>query len=613
MKNRKNKGQLALIISIITLITCSSIIQVKGQQDEDTLGSSEASNGRINRTFTFAPSEQVKYTVSQMQYTPSKEELPYNILEMDMRFIQPWFMTPNDAKEDVERLFYLLENGYAGYGFFKTKGDFQEAKNNILAEIDTKLFLRSNELSQIIHNHLNFIHDCHLSIGDQEYENHYDFWYNTEFELRKENQNYIIEINETEYTVLNINNENPDQYIFPSLNSEGKRIYRIGVMSTQTPHTLKLDAIKHQQSKQLEIVLTKSEPEYEELFSDKKIGGVPVVRIGSFSDQHVQYVNQFLECAEKYRDEPCLIVDVRGNGGGNTAYARQWVTRYTGKEPGMIQIYSELFSETSMMGRSNYFSYLLHNYPKLETQGYSTKAEQFMKHAQQVEVGESNRHWSSYSVPSPKKIPSNKTLIVLIDSNVGSAAEGFLCYLQQVENVVFVGENSGGALTYGQMSMHILPNSRLPVRLPISLNVFTDLVYREERGFYPDLWVPAGNALNYAVAGVREGSIITTDSFVKQVESIDFVPHTPSKKIDLLSLIPVVLVLFYGGVLVYFNRQRNWVIFGIGSFVGVVLGLYYLDRRPSFGYAFLIVGIEYLAIAVIKRKRDMTVNSNDSL
>jgi hypothetical protein len=68
---------------------------------------------------------------------------------------------------------------------------------------------------------------------------------------------------------------------------------------------------------------------------------------------------------------------------------------------------------------------------------------------------------------------------------VFSAGEGLLSYLyRQVENVVFVGENSGGAVTFGQVSTHQLPHSNLRVSLPIKLNAMLDLEWREERGFF---------------------------------------------------------------------------------------------------------------------------------
>ncbi|NOR83938.1 MAG: hypothetical protein GQ526_10650, partial [Ardenticatenales bacterium] len=98
----------------------------------------------------------------------------------------------------------------------------------------------------------------------------------------------------------------------------------------------------------------------------------------------------------------------------------------------------------------------------------------------------------------------------IADRGVYSAGEGLLSFVfRQVENVVVVGENSGGAVTFGQVSTHQLPHSNLRVTLPIKLNAMVDLEWREERGYYPDLWVPPVDALNYAVAAARKGTITT--------------------------------------------------------------------------------------------------------
>jgi len=343
------------------------------------------------------------------------------------------------------------------------------------------------------------------------------------------------------------------------------------------------------------------------LYAEQRLGGVPVVRIRTFSDHHIEYIRQFLDAASLYKDEPCLIVDIRGNGGGNTAYARQWVTRYTGQQPTMVQIFTELKSETSMIGRSNYFANLLDRYPELEDQGYQVKAEEFRRYAEEMEDTES--YWTSYIVPEPKTISNNRTLIVLVDKNVGSAAEGFLSYIHQVENVILIGENSAGAVIYGQMTYHVLPHSKLHVYLPISLNVFVDLVHRETRGFYPDLWVPSGKALNYAVAAVRSGSIPTPQWYQEEIASTDFVPETvlesSGKGFDILDYIPVLFAVFYGGVLVYANRHRGSKVFFAGGILAFLLVLFFPFKQVFIGYAFLLVGLEYLGIALYKwRKRN---------
>ena len=583
-----------LAVSFVLLLSFPTFNLVYGQQKE-------ASSGDwTRRELIFSPSYLVENTVSEMQHEAGEEELPFDALLADKGYREPLFITAGAARDDVERLFYLLENGYAGYGYFKDKGDFQGAKEGILAELDGKIILRGSELTDILYRHLKFLHDCHLSIGGHRYGAHRDFWYSDAYVFRQEPQGYSISIDDEYQGVVSINGENPEGYMFPSLYSNGEAVPRIGVLSPEHPAPLEL--VLEDRDEHLLVELVNSEFIGGEIFAENVVGGVPVLRMYSFSDHHKEYIDEFLKCATKYKDAPCLVVDIRGNGGGNTMYARQWVTSYTGHNPGSIQIYSELVSETSMMGRANYFSYLLHNYPELKNQGYPQKVNQFRGVSEMVEEDDVEAHWSSYVVPSPLEIENNKTLIVLVDSYVGSAAEGFLCYLQQVDNVVLVGENSGGALTYGQMTMHLLPNSRLQVMLPISLNVFTDNVYREELGFYPDYWVPAGNTINTAVAAVRSGEISTSKAYMDEVSMVEFIPQTPPvEDPGARDVLPVLLFVFYGGVIVFFNRSRGWNVFLAGGVLAGVLWYVFSMRNPALGYVFLFTSLEYLVIAVYKR------------
>jgi hypothetical protein len=218
-------------------------------------------------------------------------------------------------------------------------------------------------------------------------------------------------------------------------------------------------------------------------------------------------------------------------------------------------------------------------------------------YAESFEEEDITPYWWPYAVPGPQDIHSETTLIVLMDANVYSSGEGFISYLHQVENVVIVGENSGGALTYGQMSHHRLPNSKMLVGIPTSLNVFVDLEYREEKGFFPDLWVPAEDALNYAVAAVRKGVIPTSGSYREELMETAFIPEEPPAKEKTSELMAVVFTAFYGIVLVYFNRQRT-TFFLFGGIVGATMGGLLLRRESAYGYVCILLGLEYLLIAL---------------
>ena len=84
---------------------------------------------------------------------------------MELAPRMPPFISAGKAAEDVERLFYLLENGYSGYGYFLNEGSFDEARTGILRELRRQPIWNSEGLSSLIQEHLSFLRDRHLKIG----------------------------------------------------------------------------------------------------------------------------------------------------------------------------------------------------------------------------------------------------------------------------------------------------------------------------------------------------------------------------------------------------------------------------------------------------------------
>jgi len=268
--------------------------------------------------FTSVPYEEAHEYITQIQYIPD-EELPKDTLGIDLDAKSPSHISVEEASEDVEYLFYLFSHGYCGYGYFETRGSFDEAKKSILQELESKSTWSPEDFSQLIHDNLTFIHDCHLSVGGYKYGDHEDFWYDTTLEFSKVTGEYYFVSDNTTYQVVSVNGEHPDEFMFPSLNVQGDPIYRIGILSQTAPEPLALTAHHDHEQLHIKLQLYRSDFGYfsEEIFSEDTIGGIPVVRIRSFSDHHAEYINQFLTTAQRYRGAPILIIDIRGNGGGN--------------------------------------------------------------------------------------------------------------------------------------------------------------------------------------------------------------------------------------------------------------------------------------------------------
>jgi len=557
-----------------------------------------------------ASTEEIHEFINKLQFVPGGEELSIEALSMELDPKTPTTLSAEEAVEDMERLFYLLSYGYSGYGYFSLIADFGETKEAIGRDLSTKSTWTPGELGQLIYKHLNFIHDCHLVIGDHKYGENKDFWLDTSLELWRAGGCYHFLSADKEYTVTMVDGGSPEDFMFPSLNAEGEPIYRIGVLSSSAPKPLTLAAMRGQEKTQLKIELTYRELAYVDLreplnrdvYAEKTIGGIPVVKIKSFSDQYTESLKKFIETASKYRGQPCLIVDIRGNRGGNEKWVKQWVELFTSYAPSRDIIYTELDSKTTMMGRVNEYRYSLNKNPELIDANYPDLIDEFEGYARDFEENYVNPYWYPYMVPESIIISNNTTLIVLMDGNVGSSAEGFLSLLHQVENVVLVGENSQGALTYGQMSRHLLPKSKLQMLLPTSLNIFVDLEHREEKGFNPDLWVPAGEALNYAVAALKRGTLTTVKELPPEVKASWFIPEIQLTVSEVNFFQLGAPFLYFGVITSYFNRKRkNFFLIGTGIFF--CLSIFFLSRNPIISYSLIAISLEYLAIGVYKIRK----------
>jgi hypothetical protein len=235
---------------------------------------------------------------------------------------------------------------------------------------------------------------------------------------------------------------------------------------------------------------------------------VPVVRAGAFGDFYRRELTEFLQTADEYQGEPYAVVDLRGNGGGNTNWPFEWIRRFTGRAPIFRHVLTELISRTTRVGRTNLFRQAVETVRREDKSRAESDVRRYQAEADRFQDPAQEAHWTQLQIPPDSGIANDSTLVVVFDREVASAGEGMLVYLhQQVENVLFVGENSRGALYFGQTTVHQLPNSKLQVNLAAKLNVSMDLQFREGLGYTPDLWVPAADALDSTVAAIRKGTI----------------------------------------------------------------------------------------------------------
>ncbi len=408
-------------------------------------------------------------------------------------------LTRAQAEEDVRYLFLLLKHGYAGYGSFQGDGNFDKAQAAILKELSQQETVTSGDLAALIHAHLDFIRDGHMRIGNFGFLEHMDYWYWDEMDFFLEGDRYWYWGDGGKCWLESFDGTAPSEYMKLALNSQGDPVYQLGILSEKQPGDFTVRILMADGTYQERSGTWKQSPFTTDdfiTFSRSTESGIPVVvnRQCGGTDSDVQ---QFQEDANSLRNEPIFVLDIRGNHGGASRVPEGWMTNLTGIEPPWPFAYSQLNTRTALMGKANLCD---------DSQQSRSTCDWYDTALAELEAGARPRGWSEMRMPEISTIPNpGQLVVVLTDAGIMSSGEGFLGFLRQLENVVFVGENSGGATVYGDVTVYYLPNSGLRVQLDYKLFPPLDLSDIEGKGFMPDLWVPSSEALPYALAAIEKG------------------------------------------------------------------------------------------------------------
>jgi hypothetical protein len=544
--------------------------------------------------------------IASWQHHPTGPELPVSELTLDPNRKPRGHVSRSDAAQDVDRFFHLLQNGYCGYGYFSRDNDFDAARADILKDLQSRQTWPTREFAALVRKHLDFVKDAHLKLGDVRFAAHQDFWFVPDLDVTQHGERYYVGDSDNGQAIVSVNGRSPEEFSFPSLDRSGRPTYALGMLASHEPAPLQVVVEADGMASGRRYALTRSVYHRSDLFRRFRLGGIPVVRIGTFSDHDVEEVEGFRDSADELRHEACVIVDLRGNGGGNTRWPKEWIRRFTGQTPELAQVLTELVSRTALVGQSNYMAWLeagpgrgIRDQLERERRWLAGRIEHF-------DASGAQPFWQAPHIPERPPIRNAVTLVVVIDAAVASAGEGLISYLHdQVDNVVLVGENTCGALTFGHLSAHRLPSSGLMVFLPVKLNLPLDMRMREEHGFDPDYWVPARDALNRAVAAIRAGTIATVKPLPQAVLATEFVPESPPRfsRAQVRRVVQIAAVILFGVVFVVFNRRRGPAPFVVSATVLVVAGAIGFADNPPARWMALLIGAVHGSVAGYKSWR----------
>ncbi|MBW9146468.1 hypothetical protein KTC92_05805 [Clostridium sp. CM027] len=396
------------------------------------------------------------------------------------------------AVEDVEYIFKELKYGYAGYKYFGGDEKFLKAKENILIEFK-KLQKKNgriecNELEKVMCENLDFIQDGHFSIGGGRTCKESIMYTTEKYEVIKKDNSYFLKLNNDMKGIVTINKEEPEKYIKPSIDENGNIVYRLCRLYKSNEDMLSICLKFKDGNKDNNISInlentsknhvhkgSNNSYKYEEVYK------IPVIDLNSFEPS--EKLEKFVEDGKKISKKDLVIIDLRGNYGGNEIYAFDWIKNFTNQEyksPG--------FSSTLLTKNSK--DALLYNgkkmvgpkdYPKFEQQlndMYKNK-KSYLKY-----IG-----WSEVGHDDSTHINNEKIIFVLMDKNTASAGESFVKALKSCSNTFFIGTNTSGMSNIGDVGYYVLPNSKIDIFFGNTLFVDNDLEWRDGLGVLPDFWV----------------------------------------------------------------------------------------------------------------------------
>ncbi len=196
---------------------------------------------------------------------------------------------------------------------------------------------------------------------------------------------------------------------------------------------------------------------------------------------------------QKINNVDIVVLDVRGNGGGDDAMGYQLAKALTGVS-NIVTPYGNLYKVVTTAGlqsRWNLFSHLYHN-------AQSSKEKQFFKSYIEKDKelfanSKSQTEMLNKIIDPIRFSKSIKPTYILQDRECASSCESSVDFFEYIKGVIKVGENTAGYVHFGNLGFVLLPESTIQVNIPSTFNSYRDGRFIEGVGIKPDIKVEKGS------------------------------------------------------------------------------------------------------------------------
>jgi hypothetical protein len=221
--------------------------------------------------------------------------------------------------------------------------------------------------------------------------------------------------------------------------------------------------------------------------------------------------NGFLEIARKiYSHESKLIVDLRGNSGGDESKLAEFARIFYGLDDNQVSLTpaGRLIRTQSSTAFALSANTIGLNILEKRWSGQADPPASLKYYGDFIQLFEISMQGllSKYGFTdfSDASLDSNRffkgQIQILTDRQCASSCESAIQFFEKLPNVTRIGENTGGYLQYGGVGTLLLPNSHLLISLPTQAFKYFDGRMVEKIGYAPDVRVaPGTDALDVAL------------------------------------------------------------------------------------------------------------------
>lgn len=235
---------------------------------------------------------------------------------------------------------------------------------------------------------------------------------------------------------------------------------------------------------------------------------ISVLGITKFPPANDSSWQGFREAYKRLAKQPVIIIDLRGNQGGDDTRgfelakflyggpppfrAEQRIMRRT-PEAIALRLNRLLLMKRNAKETSPAMDESISEFQNLYRQAIAGSiSDEVVDHLDHKRMGRQTKAYQGQ-------------IYILADADCGSSGETTLDALRSHPKAKFVGENTAGFLHYGNVGKIVLPNSKVQIQMGTQFIRYRDNQIFERVGFAPDLAVPPGNdALVWAIRDYKQ-------------------------------------------------------------------------------------------------------------